>query len=391
MKLEAMWRALEGVRNFVVTGDTKDSGYDREQLSRLLIVRNWKNLVLLNYSNLLQYGKYRWTDFLRTCRGIVFDRTGNLLSFPFHKFFNINENDEVRYENVATWTTKSVTEKVDGVLIQVFKHDGDIIWASRHYIFTPPAQLAQSLAGDEIHNVIRVLPNRPWTIMLELVHKSVWLPGMVYPGDTVGLYLLGVRFHDSLELKLAFEIWETVPEPFKLPVQYSFNSVDDSLQLVQRANTPDWEGLVLQGTEDAGNRLVKIKSPLYLKRLALVKGLSPKRIIQTYSRGGWDAVNQLLLNIEEVVLQTRLGSVISGIRAAEDEVRSEIEKYANVPLEEIRTIPENMRWVVGYRNKPEKLVTGLRRAVAAKIEAAPDRYGLTFPSDDNFDTERCSE
>lgn len=52
---------------------------------------------------------------------------------------------------------------------------------------------------------------------------------------------------------------------------------------MQSVDTPDWEGLVLQGCE-SNDRLVKLKSLLYLRRLASLKAVSPKAVVAVVSR-----------------------------------------------------------------------------------------------------------
>lgn len=58
-------------------------------------------------------------EYLRECRGIKFHtKTGEILARPFHKFFNLNEVEETKVENID-WDNQEfeILEKVDGSLI----------------------------------------------------------------------------------------------------------------------------------------------------------------------------------------------------------------------------------------------------------------------------------
>jgi hypothetical protein len=102
----------------------------------------------------------------------------NFVSFPFHKFFNIDEHDETGLQEVAGWQYRSITEKVDGVMIQVFRHGGEVVFASRHGIGTRASQLAAALAVR--HSYSYPLADRfRHTLICELIHPEVWQPGMI--------------------------------------------------------------------------------------------------------------------------------------------------------------------------------------------------------------------
>lgn len=61
----------------------------------------------------------------RNIRGITFDKKGNLLSLPFHKFFNINQNEESQF--ILHKNKKAeIFEKLDGTMIHCFQLDGKL-------------------------------------------------------------------------------------------------------------------------------------------------------------------------------------------------------------------------------------------------------------------------
>lgn len=54
----------------------------------------------------------------RQCRGLVFDLAGNVIGPPLHKFFNVNEMDETRVENVDWSQPHVICEKLDGSMVR---------------------------------------------------------------------------------------------------------------------------------------------------------------------------------------------------------------------------------------------------------------------------------
>lgn len=89
-------------------------------------------LVGLNYSPVAHNTLYRfqdgWTLPLRLCRGIVFDRKGNLIAKPFPKFFNFGENEETK--NLPDEPFEA-TEKKDGHLGIIFNYQDKFFITTR--------------------------------------------------------------------------------------------------------------------------------------------------------------------------------------------------------------------------------------------------------------------
>jgi RNA ligase len=55
----------------------------------------------------------------RECRGLIFDtETGNLISRPYHKFFNVGEREETDINKVNLYEPHVVLEKLDGSMIR---------------------------------------------------------------------------------------------------------------------------------------------------------------------------------------------------------------------------------------------------------------------------------
>jgi RNA ligase len=67
----------------------------------------------------------------RECRGLVFDLEGKLINRRFHKFFNVNERDETRLENVDLSVKHHILEKLDGSMVSPCIVNGHVRWMTK--------------------------------------------------------------------------------------------------------------------------------------------------------------------------------------------------------------------------------------------------------------------
>jgi len=366
MRVQDILEGIDRLRAYLRTGDASVTGCSSEDLSRFIVVRRYGDLTLITYTNAAQYDA-EWNNFLRVCRGIVLDSRANVVSFPFHKFFNIDEHDETRLQEVAKWQYRSITEKLDGVMIQVFRHEGELVFASRHGIGTRASQLAAALATDIDSRILSRIGFRH-TLICELIHPEVWQPGMIYYQNKA-LVPLFVRDLDTLELYPSGELFhEMLPPNFILPNRYLYENVRSLVKVVRDYHEPDWEGVVVQGSGELGNQLVKIKTYGYVHRLQILRGLSPRRLIEVYRHAGMEGVKQVIADVEEIVLSSpKISETIDSIKREEENILREAKKYADVPRERITEVPEQWRWVVSYQGT-EKLERAIRKRVASRVE-----------------------
>lgn len=120
MNLQQARDLIHGKRNFL---ETKLDG-------------ELDGLVLFNYVGTAKPSLFK--DGRQELRGIIFDEsTGEIVSRPFHKFFNFGEEPGTDLKSLAYKPFK-VYEKIDGTMIHFFKWDGRIHAASR--------------SGDTVHS-----------------------------------------------------------------------------------------------------------------------------------------------------------------------------------------------------------------------------------------------
>lgn len=67
----------------------------------------------------------------REARGLIFDAGGNLMSRPFHKFFNVNERAETQTYEIDMSQPHVIMEKMDGSMIRPILVDGYLRLATK--------------------------------------------------------------------------------------------------------------------------------------------------------------------------------------------------------------------------------------------------------------------
>jgi hypothetical protein len=107
----------------------------------------------------------------RELRGIVYrEATGEILSRPFHKFFNYREPPHGLREEDLRGRRVYLARKEDGYLLQVWREEEGLWWASRHSL-NPPlvGALAKELWTEAHEQAARELLAEPLTLLFEVV------------------------------------------------------------------------------------------------------------------------------------------------------------------------------------------------------------------------------
>jgi RNA ligase len=67
----------------------------------------------------------------RECRGLIFDTEGNIMSRPYHKFFNVNEKEETQTHMLDMARAHVVMDKLDGSMIRPVRMHGMVRLATK--------------------------------------------------------------------------------------------------------------------------------------------------------------------------------------------------------------------------------------------------------------------
>lgn len=204
----------------------------------------------------------------RECRGLMFDKQGNLISRPFHKFFNIGEREETSIENVNAKFELDpllfngtdnciIMEKLDGSMLRPLKIDGEIRWATKMG-FSDVALQAQEFwdnnATKPLYNYINDCLDFGTTPLFEFTSPD---NKIVIGYDETQIRILGCRINETGEYLYPKK---GSKHPFQkcLTTHHNLINIQDRVSHV-RART-DSEGEVIQFVD---GHMVKVKSDWY--------------------------------------------------------------------------------------------------------------------------------
>lgn len=187
----------------------------------------------------------------RNLRGITFNKkTKELLSLPFHKFFNVNQNEESQYTKLKN-KSATVFEKLDGTMIHCFLLNDDIV-----------ASTCRSFENVQSKNAIEFINNNlilkdmildsifdGFTPIFEWVapdnqivvhYKESRLVYLMSRNKTSGLYVFEEKYIDKAN---------------KYPILFS--------NIMEHVDKEGVEGYVCHLDD---SNIVKVKTPWYLQR-----------------------------------------------------------------------------------------------------------------------------
>lgn len=196
----------------------------------------------------------------RECRGITFDAyTGEIVSRPLHKFFNVNERPDVTVDLLGDVRQHEVIEKLDGSMVRPLYIGGGFRWGTKMGV-TDTAMLAEEFVADKPQYAAFAQSCRDacLTPIFEFCSRRARIV-VDYPEDQ--MVLLAVRgLYDGKYLPRYS--METLAEEYEIPLVPSWGSHTKSEELIERVRNMDTgEGVVLSV---GGGHAVKIKADAYV-------------------------------------------------------------------------------------------------------------------------------
>lgn len=257
----------------------------------------------------------------RECRGLIFDTaTGDILSRPYHKFFNVGERDETQFDKIDWNMPHVILEKLDGSMIRPIPTPEGFRLATKAGV-TDVAMNAEYFIADK-HNYAEFIHTMTYNVMTPIFEWCSRSNRIVidYPEDK--LVLTGVRniidgtylpYNKIVELAQLFEI----PVVKSLQSQEDTTVVDDEL-IENIRQWDDGEGVVIRF--DNGH-MVKVKADEYILRHRSKEQInSEKNIIQVILNDAVDDMIPLLTEDDA----TRLRKFQSEFWSAVDEVAQDL-------------------------------------------------------------------
>ena len=197
----------------------------------------------------------------REARGLIFDSDGNIMSRPFHKFFNVNERAETQTHEIDMSQPHVIMEKMDGSMIRPILVDGYLRLATKMGVTNVAMEAEAWLAAQdsEYKEWLRAYMDNGYTPIFEWVSP---FNQIVLAYEIEDLVLLAIRDNVTGEyLDLAEELSE-VRCPFN--VVRSYGSMEGNiLEYIDRQRGAEGrEGDII--TFANGHRL-KVKNDWYVR------------------------------------------------------------------------------------------------------------------------------
>lgn len=210
------------------------------------------------------------SKFRRECRGLVFDKQGNLINRRFHKFFNVNEREETRLEAIDWSKPHHILEKLDGSMVSPCPIDGHIRWMTK-----------MGITDTSMEAEVYVAKNYKYTYFaFEMIRIGAtpifeWCSNknrivLDYPEDQ--LVLLAIRDNTTGKYT-SHPFLVDCGEEFDIPVvkAYSYDS-KNILEIIRQQE--DTEGVVIRFQD---GHMVKVKSDWYVRIHKVKSALANER------------------------------------------------------------------------------------------------------------------
>ena len=197
----------------------------------------------------------------RECRGLIFDRDGNIMSRPFHKFFNVNEREETQSHAIDMSQPHAIMEKMDGSMIRPILVDGYLRLATKMGVTNVAMEAEAWLAAQdsEYKEWLRAYMDNGYTPIFEWVSP---FNQIVLAYEIEDLVLLAIRDNVTGEyLDLAEELAE-VRCPFNVVRSYGSMEGNITDYIARQRGVEGREGDIIAFAN--GHRL-KVKNDWYVR------------------------------------------------------------------------------------------------------------------------------
>ena len=259
----------------------------------------------------------------RECRGLIFDKEGNLISRPYSKFFNIGEKEETQLNKINLYEPHVVLEKLDGSMIRPIPTKDGFRLATKAGV-TEISQQAEEFIEDKPHysTFIKKCIQKGITPLFEWCSNKNRIV-VSYPEDQ--LILTGMR-HNTTGEYVDYETMKTYATAWSIPVVQAVDGLaiqDINLFVKQVREWDDGEGVVIRFSS---GHMCKVKSADYVLRHKTKEQINQeKNVIQiilndsvddfvpllnpcdatrlkTFQRSFWEAVNNLSNEMESLYI-----------------------------------------------------------------------------------------
>lgn len=208
----------------------------------------------------------KWNRFSIMARGLFLNENGDIVMRGYHKFFNLEENNDNKLENVLRKVTYPITarEKHDGFLglSSFYQYEGRPLFSSKGGSHSHGKVLEHSISKEvDINNYIKVLKKyKDVTFLFECISEEGDMPHIVdYHGDA--LFLLDAINNDYTGTFNMDAFKEMASLGFNVPKERSLPDEESLLRYIEETRQQeDTEGAVLR---DSNGYMFKLKTEWY--------------------------------------------------------------------------------------------------------------------------------
>lgn len=198
------------------------------------------------------------------CRGLIFDKSGKLISRPYHKFFNVGEKSYTSLDNVDLSEPHVILDKLDGSMIRPIPFDCGFRLGTKAGV-TDVAMNAEVYIADKPNysEFIEFMLAEGYTPIFEWISEE---NRIVVDYKTEDLILTAVRSNISGEY-LSYGYIREVASEYNIPVVGTIenNCGWDVSKFVDtiRGCVDDVEGIIIRFND---GRMLKVKTVDYVFR-----------------------------------------------------------------------------------------------------------------------------
>ena len=214
------------------------------------------------------YYKKGWV--YKECRGITFDEEGDLISRPFQKFYNLNENPLNTEENFDWDNVTGCTEKIDGCLINVIVVRSQIYFKTKSGVNTDEAILCQAWyenhpKKEELRQAILRMCRRFYTPIFEFVYPNKHILDYGKEAKLYFIAMRGIVMGDVL-IDRKLTLIKDVVNVLGYDIKFKFEGLKgqkllQAIKKYQKENTTE-EGVVVYFSD---GKMVKCKTDWYFR------------------------------------------------------------------------------------------------------------------------------
>jgi len=241
------------------------------------------DLFIWNYNHFCQFDR-AWDEYTEQARGLVTNLEGNIVARPFRKFFNLNEHEKTKIENLPN-ELPEIMEKYDGSLgIQYY--DNDKVCITTRGSFNSD----QAIWATEWMKKFDKLDFMPgFTYLYEIIYPENRI--VVNYGERAELVLLAII---SLGTEVVEIDYRQEAKRLNLNFASVINNTLQNLITEMKKLSANEEGFVLKYKN--GLR-VKMKGDEYVRLHRLITGFSTKSIWECLKNG--DSIEDILQDVPD--------------------------------------------------------------------------------------------